>query len=284
MRKVFGEIYVITNEVTRKCYVGQTVRSIALRFREHLIGRQDKNNLYIDRSIKKHGITNFSVCAIQEAFSREELDALEIQYIKEFETLAPQGYNLTEGGSGSSGWKHSAETRRRMSDSQKRSYANGVNPGRLGKKHTEATKAKLRRPKTEAEKLKIGLAKKGKPSKNGFRSDPQRRENAHKVHALRREGFTTYEIGEKLNMSPANAGLVLRGKVFPDIHEEELSKGFQYESKKEKRARKIHVLKRQGLTTKEIREELSISPRQIYAILHGTSFSKIYEEQNNVAQ
>ena len=62
------------------------------------------------------------------------LNALEVQYIRQ---LQPR-FNFTEGGDGMSGFKHSEETRKKMSESQK-----GENNPMYGKTHSEETRKKI---------------------------------------------------------------------------------------------------------------------------------------------
>lgn len=62
------------------------------------------------------------------------LNALEIQYIRQ---LQPR-FNFTEGGDGMSGFRHSEETRKKMSESQK-----GENNPMYGKIHSEETRKKI---------------------------------------------------------------------------------------------------------------------------------------------
>lgn len=90
-------IYVITNKVSGKQYVGQT-RDLKQRVLLHMLEtRRDRsyNNLY--RDINDLGVDNFSIKAI-EYTSMENSDLREMYWIKELNTLHPNGYNLTTGG------------------------------------------------------------------------------------------------------------------------------------------------------------------------------------------
>ena len=94
-----GFIYLVTNMVSGKQYVGQTTYTIKERWRRHLSSRSDGiPNLGDD--IKKFGQHNFSVFILAEIQDIAALEDLEKFYIKEYNTLYPAGYNLTEGGYG----------------------------------------------------------------------------------------------------------------------------------------------------------------------------------------
>jgi group I intron endonuclease len=97
--KPFGVVYVITNRVNGKRYVGQTIKTAEWRFGKHALGSQYPSR--INRAIQKHGKENFSLETVGTAASRKELDALEVRFINELQTLnATLGYNVAPGGVG----------------------------------------------------------------------------------------------------------------------------------------------------------------------------------------
>jgi group I intron endonuclease len=121
-------LYVITNLVNSKRYIGITV-DFERRWREHCAGHGSK---LVYQAVKKHGIDNIKfevVCKATEDYVKE----MEVKFIASLVTIAYSGYNLTEGGEGSTGWKASDETRKRMSAAH------------LGKMqpHLDATKRKI---------------------------------------------------------------------------------------------------------------------------------------------
>ena len=109
---VLGHIYVITNLITKNQYVGQTVShrknrnkyrpfGFEGRFKDHiseaLCNTKKKQCNYLNNSIRQYGKDAFTVKLITEC-SKTELDTFEELYIKEYNTLYPNGYNLTIGG------------------------------------------------------------------------------------------------------------------------------------------------------------------------------------------
>lgn len=82
--------------VNGKQYVGQTSRTLEQRWREHC--SKSSQCTYLHHAIKKYGKENFKVEQIDIALDQEELDYKESQYIKCYNTLAPNGYNLDTGG------------------------------------------------------------------------------------------------------------------------------------------------------------------------------------------
>lgn len=100
-----GYIYKITNILDNKLYIGQTKNSLEERWRCHL--KKTSNCRYLSSAIKKYGINNFKFQLICISFD-ENLDEIEKEYIKKFNCLVPNGYNLREGGNTS---KHNEETK-----------------------------------------------------------------------------------------------------------------------------------------------------------------------------
>ncbi|AHL19603.1 group I intron endonuclease family protein [Enterococcus phage VD13] len=131
-------IYLITNNINGKQYVGQTARTIEKRFNEHC----RKNHQAIGKAIAKYGKENFTVEELHHTEDFEKLQELEIIEIESRNTLAPNGYNLVEGGGGTVGYNHTEETRAKMSKIKKAQYNGKSNPF-YGKKHSEESKAKM---------------------------------------------------------------------------------------------------------------------------------------------
>jgi hypothetical protein len=110
--QVLGEIYIITNTLNQKKYVGQTVShrknhhryrpfGYMGRFRDHvseaLCNTKKKQCRYLNNAIRKHGTDAFTVELITTC-TLAELDTMETWHISDSGTLFPQGYNLTKGG------------------------------------------------------------------------------------------------------------------------------------------------------------------------------------------
>ncbi len=123
-------IYKITNKINGKCYVGQTTKSIEQRWKAHCWQCNFNNNMIIYRAIKKYGKENFSIEKICDCQNQKELNESEVKYIKYFDTMCPNGYNLCGGGGGTG----------IMSDIVKKK----ISKAHIGKKATPETREKLR--------------------------------------------------------------------------------------------------------------------------------------------
>ena len=117
----FGCIYMLTNLITLLCYVGKSI-DFEGRMYEHKNGTNIHKS-YVDRSIRKHGWHNFKVEILIDDVPEEDLGNLETCYIAVKDTLYPNGYNLTKGGEGVSGYKHTDEGRKKMSQVAIRRHA-----------------------------------------------------------------------------------------------------------------------------------------------------------------
>lgn len=131
-------IYLITNTVNGKQYVGQTIRTLNDRLKEH---RRNTNSL-IGRAFKKYGKGSFEVEILHQTDDYEKLQELEMLEISTRNTITPDGYNLALGGEGTKGYKHSEKSKDKMSKIKKESYRGNGNPF-FGKTHTEETKKHL---------------------------------------------------------------------------------------------------------------------------------------------
>jgi len=95
-------LYIITNSVNGKMYVGQTTQVPLVRWKTHLRSPYLKSvkdripKLY--NAMKKYGVENFKFSIISDAAKNlEELNELEIFIISELETVT-NGYNVRRGG------------------------------------------------------------------------------------------------------------------------------------------------------------------------------------------
>lgn len=133
-------IYLFTNKINGKKYVGQTVRPFEDRFSEH----RRKDSL-LSRAFKKYGIENFDHEIIDTASDVNELNEKEIFWTKQLNSKFPNGYNLCDGGDNTKGYRHSEEAKQKMSTTKKRlGSMKGEKNHFHGKKHSEETKAHLR--------------------------------------------------------------------------------------------------------------------------------------------
>lgn len=123
-----GKSYIgITNNYTRRCYAHRDPNSGCAAFAA---------------AVKKYGWNNFTHEILVKGITLDEANTLETKFILEYDTLSPNGYNLTTGGGVTT---LSEETRQKISKSN------------TGKKHTDEAKQK------------IAAYRKGKPTGTGGR-------------------------------------------------------------------------------------------------------------------
>ena len=172
MNKTMCGIYKITNLVNGKVYIGQAV-DIEERWKEHKRNYKRLNQI-LYKAMRKHGIKNFSF-EILILCEEEFLNLMEIYYIEKYNSYAyakdSKGYNMTLGGGGSSGFKHTKKAKIKISKNQRgkklsEEHRKNISKGGLGKKHTEETKRKMSEAKkgkvmSEETKQKLREIKKG---------------------------------------------------------------------------------------------------------------------------
>jgi group I intron endonuclease len=108
-----GTIYSALCKVNNKRYIGQTVRNISERWKEHISDSRNRPVTPLHRAIAKYGHSMFIMRIIEEDVSIDNLDEREKHWITEFDTFH-NGYNLTEGGQGGSRGELSEESRDRI--------------------------------------------------------------------------------------------------------------------------------------------------------------------------
>lgn len=183
-------VYKITNLFYGTSYIGQTVNTLRHRWLKHLSEATNKSKYPIHNAIRKYGPDAFDVEILCECNSKEEMDEIEKFCIILFDTKTPNGYNLTDGGEGWCGVRHSEESRRKISNAGK------------GRECKPETREKLRRIHkgrifSEQSKRKMSEAAKGNTkghATKGMKKPP------HVVEASRKRA-----IGNKWNLGKKNA-------------------------------------------------------------------------------
>jgi group I intron endonuclease len=124
-------IYLATCLENNKVYVGQTCKRLSNRRWAH-VNRKDYDGFF-NRAIRKYGAANFDWQILSHAETKDEANNLERVWIALFQSMNREfGYNMTAGGDGSIGHKHSAATREKHSIAMKKFHAAGLRKPRSG--------------------------------------------------------------------------------------------------------------------------------------------------------
>jgi group I intron endonuclease len=184
-------IYLIRNTVNGKAYVGQTIRTLEERWRQHKQqGIHRYKNDALHNALLKYGLDAFEIAVLDDsARTLDELNELEKFHIKAQNTLSPRGYNLTTGGFS---YQRSAETLAKMSAAMK------------GKKMPDTMRARLaaantgRRCSLET-RAKISAATMGrKGSRKGHKHSP---ESIAKMSAAQKGRVVSPESRMKMSLA-----------------------------------------------------------------------------------
>lgn len=155
-----GHIYKLTNQKNGKIYIGKTVRTLTARFSSHVYDAKVRNlNTALARAIRKYHETSFLIECI-ETVSDDLLNEREQNWILVLKSTDRKiGYNLTQGGEGTAGYKHSPQTKAKISRVH------------LGRKFTSDHREKLRVAKLGKESWNKGLTGEANPLFGRCRSE-----------------------------------------------------------------------------------------------------------------
>lgn len=123
-------VYLITNLLNGKQYIGQTISCYKARWQNHC-----KKGNALHSAIKKYGRKSFRVQVLDTAYTLDELNAKELFWVNEMNCYAPKGYNIAIPGNN-----------RRVAESTKKLMSekcSGVNNHNYGKKASQETLARL---------------------------------------------------------------------------------------------------------------------------------------------
>lgn len=187
-------IYLLTNIVNGKKYIGQSKMQPKRRLLRHLWAAENpktRNSQLITRAIHKYGKDAFEHEVVQWCDSQEQLDAAEVEWIEKMKSMHPNGYNLREGGH--SGF-HTPEVRERMSQ---------VKSGKpLSKEHVENMAKALR-----GRKLPLETRIKMSESHKRIGSGSMRSLTFEKRSELQKKRFSDESQRQKMSDSVKNGNL-----------------------------------------------------------------------------
>lgn len=207
----YGIIYKAINLVNSKVYIGQTINTLEYRKLKHMNKSKHNCDTIFCRAIRKYGELNFDWSIIDSAESQDELNEKEIYWIDFYKSHIfrddSNGYNMTLGGEGISGFNHSNETKRKMSKDRK-----GKNVGTYNHRYGKTL--------SEEAKIKISNVHKGKTISEKHRkilSESHKGENHHNYGKHLSEE-TKRKIGQSACRKGENNGM------FGKKHSEETRK------------------------------------------------------------
>lgn len=214
-------IYRILNKITKKCYIGETkCKDVIWRWNQH------KQKIEINKgcpalrdAVKKYGIDNFEFSVLIICFDDERFKH-EIEYIKRYNSVAPNGYNLTNGGEGGGfqGKTHTEEVKNDIKNKLKQKYID--NPD-LKKQMSERNKIIMSNPEVR-DKIKNGILNSEKMKKviedkrignyKQIKHTEERKtkisESLKKYHASNVKNEVNNKIGTKIKQYDMNNNLL----------------------------------------------------------------------------
>lgn len=171
-------LYLINNNFDDQIYIGYA-KNPKNRMHRHRNPSKKEQHKHLYRAMAAHGRDNFYMNILEEHETLDSVKQAEIDVIKMFKDSGVRLYNHSEGGEGSSGYKHTEESKAKMSAAQKgipktEETKAAMSAVRTGKTHSEATKAKMSTVKigkksTEETKRKISKTKLGNKNRLGIK-------------------------------------------------------------------------------------------------------------------
>jgi hypothetical protein len=208
-----GLIYKIENKLNGKIYIGQTITSLSERWSGHKCDSKRRNTpLYA--SMKKH-INNideiFEISIIEDNIPYEKLDIREVLWIKKFNSLSPNGYNLKDGGQSFITENERSKMSERVKGENNPMYGmyGELNPF-YGQTHSEETKKKMSemaylRKMSDETRTKIGESTKQRHAEYGHPMEGRHHtdEAKEKISLAQKNKIVSDETKEKMSQNHA---------------------------------------------------------------------------------
>jgi len=122
-----GIIYLHKNNINKKCYIGSTIQDPVRRWRKvDKTYHSYKSCTVFFKALKKYGWDNFTTTVLEKEVSFDDISKREEFYINYYDSIAPRGYNTVNIIDGRVVFTN--ETRKKISESRKKYYANLEEP------------------------------------------------------------------------------------------------------------------------------------------------------------
>ena len=139
-------IYKITNKITNKVYIGQTINSLEDRWHRHCTDAMNNVlNTHFARAIRLYGIDNFVCEIIDKADNQIDLTAKENYWIRYYNSVE-NGYNETD-----ATYKSGGNTYKNKSLDEMKIIKQKISDSKKGEKNPNSTAVKCRNIKTNEE-------------------------------------------------------------------------------------------------------------------------------------
>ena len=249
------EIYQITCNVNGKSYIGLS-KNPKQRFKGHI-----QSDYPIGKAIRKHGVENFTLDILVEDLPQDDASNLEALFIDLNNTLAPNGYNIREGG-------YNGNPLAGLTDEQKASRNEKIRNARIGttlspesrKKVSDAKKGDKNpmfgKPLSDEHRKAISEANKGR-----IKHSAETRRKISKAHTGKKVSAKT-----KVKLRSINTGKVLSAETRKKISEATRGAnnpnfGKTMSLEQRRKLSKAHTGKKRGPRSPETKAKLSEAKR-----------------------
>jgi group I intron endonuclease len=220
-------IYKVENLINGKVYIGKTIKSLNRRKTEHYSAVKQGSQYVFHKALRKYNENIFDWSIIATAKSEKELLEIEKFFISQYKKEKVL-YNMTDGGDGISGYKHTNEAKNKMSrkdsthSKETKKIMSEKHKGKkysLGYKHTEESRIKNSESHkghkvTDETKLKLSKANSGE-------NNPHAILNNSKVRIikflLKRNDMSVKEIAYFFDVNPYSIHNIKQKKHWKNI-------------------------------------------------------------------
>lgn len=202
-------IYIIKNDINNKVYIGQSIHPKE-RFAEHCYLREDRRNSILTSAICKYGKEHFWMELLEENI--ENYDEREKYWIAFYNSIRPNGYNISSGGEDGNSGLFSAQsvlTKEKLNnlihDLQNTSLTNQELSDKYKISKTLVTRINNGR----------GYAQEGVIYPLRPNSQEKAKNSIEEIYNLLKYTYRSYEsIAQQFNLSSSTIGKINRGEVY----------------------------------------------------------------------
>lgn len=235
---IMAYLYTVTNKINKKVYVGKTTSSnINSYWKQHVsdaLGEKQFCNRVFYKALRKYGYDGFYWKVIEEIESNYDVCRAEVDLIAKLKTnilrYGPDaGYNMTDGGEGTLGYRHTKETKikmsnlqkgRKISEEQKKNHSiqmTGPGNGMFSKNHSEESKKSMSINSSGPKNGMFGKTH-SKEARNKIKEKRSifTMQNIADIRKLRADGVKIKDIASKYSVSKTTIRKIISYRTYND--------------------------------------------------------------------
>lgn len=190
------KIYMYTNKVNNKVYIGRTCQSLEKRAGANGCAYRSSHRFW--NAITKYGWESFIPCILEDGLTDEEASIKELEYISKYNSSGDAGYNIVD------------SIKSNYGDGKRRSLSEAISRSMTSEHRAHLSKMHTGKKMSEESRIKMSIAK------TGVKRGPRSEETKEKIRQAHLGKCPTEETRKRQSLARMGKEPWNKGMQMPD--------------------------------------------------------------------